>query len=223
MRRYLVILATVSIFLASSAVFAADPIKGADAVQAPFVKDGFWIDGETDDWQKVPFYTGFYEAEIDDTDKAAPVQSEFAVAWDGMALYVVVTCLDQYDMELSMSRQDGEWDWYNDDTVELYIIPGEGAQPVHFIVNPADTKFGNFVDVGGFQYNYEVKAGIDPDLWVAEFRIPLDKNPLPVPKEGDIWKFKVGRRYALRQYKSLWPRGGKFDANDNYGTLTFKK
>ena len=47
-----------------------------------------------------------------------------------MALYVAVVCLDQYDMELSMSRQDGDWDWYNDDTVELYIIPGEGAEPV---------------------------------------------------------------------------------------------
>jgi hypothetical protein len=221
-KKYFAILLAISMLVASSAVFAK-ATGGVDKVEAPFVKDGFWIDGETDDWQKVPFYTGFAVAETADTNKEAPVQSEFAVAWDEMALYVVVNCLDQYDMELSMSRQDGDWDWYNDDTVEIYIIPGEGKKPVHYIVNPAETKFGNFVDVGGFNYNYEVKVGIDPDQWAAEFRIPLDKNPLPVPKAGDTWKFKIGRRYALRQYMSLWPRGGQFDDDDNYGTITFKK
>ena len=221
MKKKLVFLLAISLLI--SGVALAKATKGVDKIQVPFVKDGFWIDGETDDWQKVSFYTGFYVAETSDKGTEAPVQSEFAVAWDEMALYVTVTCLDQYDMELSMSRQDGDWDWYNDDTVELYIIPGEGKKPVHYIVNPAGTKFGNFVDVGGFNYNYEVKVGIDPGSWIAEFRIPLDKNPLPMPKDGDTWKFKVGRRYALRQYMSLWPSGGKFDDDDNYGTITFKK
>lgn len=221
MKKYFVFLAVAMLF-ACSFVYAA-AVEGVDEISVPFVREGFWVDGETDDWQRVQFYTGFYEAEVGATDQIALVQSEFAVAWDEMALYVAVVCLDQYDMELSMSRQDGDWDWYNDDTVELYIIPGEGAEPVHYVVNPAETKFGTFVDVGGFQYNYEVRVGIDPDLWVAEFRIPLDGNPLPKPKEGDVWKFKVGRRYALRQYMSLWPKGGDFDADDNYGTIKFER
>lgn len=207
----------------TSGLVLAKATKGVEKLNVPFVKDGFWIDGETDDWQRVPFYTGFYTAETGDSEKEAPVQTEFAVAWDSMALYAVVSCLDQYDMELSMSRQDGDWDWYNDDTVEIYIIPGEGAKPVHYIVNPAEVKFGNFVDVGGFNYNYEAKVGIDPDLWTAEFRLPFDRNPLPVPKEGDTWQIKIGRRYALRQYMSLWPKGGNFDDSDNYGTITFTK
>ena len=69
----------VAMLFACSFVYAA-AVEGVDEISVPFVREGFWVDGETDDWQRVQFYTGFYEAEVGATDQIAPVQSEFAVA-----------------------------------------------------------------------------------------------------------------------------------------------
>jgi hypothetical protein len=44
---------------------------------------------------------------------------------------------------------------------------------------------------------------------------------LPALTTGDVWQFKVGRGYIAANEYSLWPNGGDFQAEDNFGSLYF--
>jgi hypothetical protein len=44
---------------------------------------------------------------------------------------------------------------------------------------------------------------------------------LPTVANADTWEFKVGRGFHNAQEYSLWPRGGDFLGEENYGLLYF--
>jgi hypothetical protein len=154
---------------------------------------------------------------------AARQQTVARLTWDDLALYVSVHCLDaKPDSILSVVRQrDGEV--YRDAAVELFLQP-PGERYYHLAVNSIGTQYD---EIGanaptGWNPDWESRARVVADGWVAEVRIPFASLGVATPAAGDVWRLNVCRVGTSSAEICTWaPLAGGFHTPAHFGFVRF--
>jgi hypothetical protein len=199
------------IFLVCWTVGTAQPLDATDIAQA--VKTTMTPGGGLEQWQDLPRYP----VELSNAAEPAPVlfSGYYSVAWDDANLYVLGVFTQPQETVAATLPSDAP-EWWTGDTLELFFRTETGQDKLHFAMNPAGTPFAAFTA----STNYQATSQLEETRWILEVAMPLN-DALPALKAGDVWEFKVGRSYIAANEYSLWPNGGDFQGETNFGRLYF--
>jgi hypothetical protein len=203
-------LLTTLFFISLSFAFAQELDVG-DIAQA--LKKTITSGAGPEQWQDLPQYP----VELSNAAEPVPVlfSGYYSVAWDDTNLYLLGVFTQPQETIAATLPGDAP-EWWNEDTLELFLRPAAAQEKLHFAMNPSGTPFAEFTA----STNYQVTSQIEETRWILEVTLPLN-DVLSAPQQGDVWEFKVGRSYVGAKEYSLWPNGGDFQAEDNFGRLYF--
>jgi hypothetical protein len=137
-------------------------------------------------WERIPTVTGFSKL----GDGFSDAKQTFAQAcWDEQALYVGVTCEEPDVASLQLKVRDGGPTW-EDDSIEVFIQPGEGRPVTQFVVTAGGAR-GGFEGSPDF-LKYQAAAHRGEDSSSLEIWIPFELLEAS-PKIGDKWLGNVCR------------------------------
>lgn len=167
------------------------------------------IDGILDEevWQQAQRAEGFIQNEPDE-GKPGTETTTFQVAYDDHAIYVAMVAYEKNPAEITsyLSRRDSDipCDWL------AVIIDSYDDKRTAFAfgVNPAGVKLdGQMGNDGDLDNNWdgvwEVKTKINPQGWIAEFKIPLSQLRFP-NKEVQNWGFQAARIKNKNHETDFW-------------------
>jgi hypothetical protein len=162
-------------------------------------------------WQDLPKYP----VTLSNAAEPVPVlfSGYYSVAWDETNLYVLGV-FEQLQETLSADLPTDAPEWWAGDTLEIFARPV--ADKLHFAMSPSGTPFAAFTS----STNYQAVSQLEETRWILEVALPLN-DVLPAAKAGDTWEFKVGRSLISSNEYSLWPNGGDFQGETNFGRLYF--
>ncbi len=219
-----------SLAICTVSVVAAPPPPGpVHAVGA----DGIRLDGTPDEpgWKNGPWYTGFTVPGA--ADRAAPVQTRFAVRFDDANLYLAAV-MDEpniKNMRAEATKRDGRV--YSDDCIEFMIDPsGDRVEYYHFIVNSKGTVYdaqrrqGGHVGTEAWNCAARTAAHVGAGSWSVELRVPLAELGLTKRSMQQAWAIQVGReRHAggRLELSSYAPTGGSFHVPETYARLVLER
>lgn len=167
------------------------------------------IDGILDEevWQQAQRAEGFVQHEPDEGQPGTET-TIFQVAYDDHALYVAMVAYEKNPAEITsyLARRDRDipCDWL------AVIIDSYDDKRTAFAfgVNPAGVKLdGQMGNDGDLDYSWdgvwEVKTKIDPQGWIAEFKIPLSQLRFP-NKAVQNWGFQAVRIKNKNHETDFW-------------------
>lgn len=189
---------------------AAQTLDSGDLAQA--VKRTMTLGGGLEQWQDLPQYP----VTLSNAAEPVPVTSSgyYSVAWDDANLYVLGVFEQPQETLLATLPTDAP-EWWTGDTLEIFVLP-TSSEKLHFAMNPSGTPFSEFTS----SVNYQAVGLFEETRWILEVAIPLG-DVLPAVTVGDVWGFKIGRSYITANEYSLWPNGGDFQGEANFGSLYF--
>ena len=195
----------------------AEKLKPEHIAQS--LQQSIQIGGDLSQWDNIPSYP----VELSNGFPAVPVNDKglFSVAWDSQNLYVL-GIFDQAKDTVMAKLKTGAPVWWKDDGLELFIRTDPFAKVpnnLHFAINPAGVRFKAYTATT----DYQAIGRIEDNRWVLELAIPLGTKTLPKVTEGSVWGLKVGREHPGAGEFPIWPMGGDFNAQTNYGLLSFSK
>lgn len=180
---------------------------------AQALKRSISLDEDMSDWEGLPIYS------INLNNAEAPVvvteQGYFSVAWDEQHLYVLGV-FNQPQANLITGLAEDAEEWWTADTFEVFVRL-EPETLLHYATNPDGTGFLNFLTDNA----YESFSSLGEEGWSLQLAFPLTSHALPTVQTGDSWEFKVGRGNPNAKEYSLWPLGGDFLGEDNFGLIYF--
>jgi hypothetical protein len=189
----------------------AQTLDEGDLAQA--VKRTITLGQGLEQWQDLPQYP------ITFSNAAEPIPvtaaGYFSVAWDDATLYILGVFEQPQETLLATLPPDAP-EWWTGDTMEVFVLPVAGSDKIHFAMNPSGTPFSEETS----SVSYRVMSQLEETRWFLEVAIPLN-DVLPAVKMGDVWQFKIGRGYIAANEYSLWPNGGDFQGEANFGSLYF--
>lgn len=193
-------------------MFAQAQITDASHV-AQALKRSITLDDDMSDWEGLPQY----RVVLSNTELAEPVTQIgfYSVAFDDDFFYVYASFMQAQDSLTIGLREDAE-EWWLADTFEVFVKL-EDQEALHYAVSPEGIGFTNFLTDNDF----ETYSSMAEDSWSIQVAFPLSKHSLPSVQANDSWAFKVGRGNRSAREYSLWPMGGDFLAEDNYGLIYF--
>ncbi|MFZ5829186.1 MAG: hypothetical protein ACOY3P_03825 [Planctomycetota bacterium] len=154
--------------------------------QNPFAADGRRGEGG---WVAVPL-TEFFTT--GDGSRLARFPTRAWMGWQDDAIYLLAELNDT-------SRPGGESRPHDaispdDDSLELLVEPGEGAEVCRFAINAAGSALDAKGNAPANQWNphWQYGAARQRNGWAAEFRIPFAALG-KVPKAGDAWRMNLVR------------------------------
>lgn len=199
------------IFVGSCVPVLAQTLDGSDVAQA--LKRTIALGQGLEQWQDLPQYP----VSLSNAAEPTPVASSgyYSVAWDDETLYILGV-FEQPQETLLADLPSETSEWWTGDTLEVFVRSTSGAEKLHFAMNPSGTPFAEFTS----SVNYQAVSQLEETRWILEVAIPLN-DVLPAVQVGDVWQFKVGRGYVSANEYSLWPNGGDFQGETNFGTLYF--
>jgi hypothetical protein len=197
-------------FLLGLSAFA-QTLDAGDIAQA--LKKTITPGGGLEQWQDLPQYP----VELSNAAEPVPVlfAGYYSMAWDDTNLYLLGVFTQPQESVVATLASDAP-EWWSEDTLELFVRTAAGQEKLHFAMNPAGVPFAAFTASA----DYQVVSQLEETRWILEVTLPLG-GVLPTPQTGDLWEFKVGRSYVGAKEYSLWPNGGDFQAEDNFGRLYF--
>ena len=208
-RRTSLIALLIGVLLASSATGHA---QKTPTVQSKFSADTFKVDGRLDEdaWKKAARNSNFVERKPR-LGQAPAERTEFAVRFDGAALYVAVWCFDRQPRTIrAKTRQRDSFAIFRDDAISLKIDPGHDHRTTHgFALNPGGARLDyRGVNESSFLVEYDAlwqgAARRTPLGWTAEFRIPfvaLGIDPRTPPRRIG---FNLSRDHSRRNATYDW-------------------
>ncbi len=201
-----------SLFVGSFLMVAQAQISDASHV-AQALKRSITLDDDMSDWEGLPQYS----IALNNTELAEPVTQPgfYRVAFDDHFFYVYASFMQTQD-SLSMGLSEDAEEWWLADTFEVFVRI-EGQEALHYALSPEGIGFTNFLTDNDFQTH----SSISEDSWSIQVAFPLVENSLPSVQANDSWELKVGRGNRSAKEYSLWPMGGDFLAEDNYGLVYF--
>ncbi len=164
-------------------------------------------------WQDLPQYP----ITLSNAAEPSPVvfSGYYSVAWDDANLYVLGV-FEQPQETLAATLPTDAPEWWTGDTLEIFVRPVKGQDKLHFAMSPSGTPFAEFTST----VNYQAVSQVEETHWILEVAIPVG-DVLPAVTVGDVWGFKLGRSYIAAKEYSLWPNGGDFQGETNFGSLYF--
>jgi Carbohydrate family 9 binding domain-like len=184
------------------------------AQEATALKRSINIGGDMGQWEGLTQYP----IELSNTAEPQAVTQKgyFSLAWDDTNLYILGV-FDQPKDSLSATLTGDAEEWWNEDTMEIFLRLPSGSEPLHFAASPLGARFANLLSSD----NYFTASRVEDERWILEMAFPLGLGDLPTVKTGDSWELKVGRGNIAASEYSLWPIGKDFLAEDNFGVLLF--
>jgi Carbohydrate family 9 binding domain-like len=184
------------------------------AQEATAVKRSMNIGGDLSQWE------GLTQYPVELSNAAEPqlvsLKGYFSVAWDDTNLYVLGV-FDQPKESITATLTGDAQEWWNEDTMEIFLRLPSAGEPLHYASSPLGARFANLLSSD----NYFTASHIEDQRWILELAFPLGLGDLPAVKSGDTWELKVGRGNVAASEYSLWPLGKDFLAEDNFGQLLF--
>ncbi len=203
-----------SLFVGSFFIFTHAQISDASHV-AQALNRSVTLDDDMSDWEGLPQYSVI----LNNTELPEPVTQTgfYSVAFDDDFFYIYASFMQTQD-SLTMGLSEDAEEWWLADTFEVFVKL-EGQDALHYAVSPEGIGFTNFLTDNDF----ETYSSMAEDSWSIQVAFPLAKNSLPSAQADDSWELKVGRGNRSAKEYSLWPMGGDFLAEDNYGLVYFTK
>lgn len=181
------------------------------------------IDGKLNDsvWRKAKFYDNFHIN--GNSKKRAANPTSFAVAADRKNIYMAIRCAIAPDRALKFKKRnkDDEKIW-NDDTIEVFILPWGTDNCIQLAVNPGGSQSDALLQYNLTQRKFEfdpkwqTATSINGKEWITEIALPYEQL-LALPNGGNIWKFNICRtdqsqKTPLLKYSSYGklPSGAEF-------------
>lgn len=200
-----------TLFLALFALAGAQASEPGTIAQA--LKRSISLDDDMTDWDGLPVYA--VNLSNSESPEAVSQQGYFNVAWDDTYLYIRGV-FEQPQSSLTVGLTEDAEEWWNADTLEVFVqLTPEST--LHYAANPDGTGFTNFLTDNYF----ETYSSVTEDFWTLQLAFPLGVNALPLIQTEDVWEFKVGRGNTSTKEYSLWPLGGDFLGEENYGLIYF--
>jgi hypothetical protein len=120
-------------------------------------------------------------------------QPQVLLRRDAEALYVAARLPKPKGASPKCAATQHDGPLWNDDAVELFLDPRSGdGRYFQFIVNAAGVTWESVGQDPSFSGQWEAKAGIEEDAWVAEMRVPFATLGLGAPADGAVWGLNVG-------------------------------
>ena len=172
------------------------------------------IDGVVNKFEYAFGGTGFFNL----TGKVySEMQSRYYLSYDDKNLYIaVITPTGQKMLTEKQMRDDSLWE---DDSVEIYLVPGSGAKDRYqFIFNSKgvfyDSKNGDVLwNIKALQIASKVKE----NQWILEIGLPLDEMS---NIKSDSWKINICRSFKGNEVNTtLAPCNMAYSDAENFVNL----
>lgn len=168
-------------------------------------------------------FTGTGFQRLDST--LSPIQSRYFLGYDAEALHIAIQSpLAEAPGAAADAQRDA--DLSGVDRVELYLAPGETADPLyHLVLAPdgrrTDARGGDTTwDCHGLIADHRVADG----TWIAEASIPFAALGLSTPPDGQDWRINLGRVFpAFEGVTGVAPAVGTLADWSNFVTLRFRQ
>lgn len=205
----------------SAASYAAElPVRVYSCRNAPVAPR---VDGVLDDaaWKAAPTTQGFTYI----GPRGGARDTRFRAVRDDAAVYFAIECLDPDARNLTacVTQRDGRV--YDDDSVELFLdVSFDRATYVQLAYNSLAVQFdGQGLDPS-WNADWQVKARVVKDRWIAEVRMPFASLGATRPTRATLWGVNVCRNCqtssgAVFSAWSASPSG--FHSPKRFGLLTF--
>jgi len=193
------------------------------------------IDGNLNDpaWEKAVPVTNFVTM-YQKLEKVPVKRTTVRTLFDESSLYVSLELHDDHPEKIRASHTDYDSDVYWDDSVEIFIEPGNERRAFYQLgINALGTRRDCAVVVGGGGMEYHIEWGVGVDWksavrkhskgWNLEVAIPFSAFGVK-PVRGGMWAFQV-QRFAHSDINetSVWSPGGVYNTPEKFGTLLFDK
>ncbi len=182
--------------------------------EATAIKRSINIGGDLSQWDGLTQYA--VELSNAPEPQAVTQKGYFSVAWDDTNVYFLGV-FDQPKETLSATLTSDAEEWWNEDTMEIFLRLPSNPELLHYASSPLGSRFANLLTSD----NYFTSSRVEDTRWVLELAFPLGMTELPVVKSGNSWELKLGRGNVVGKEYSLWPMGKDFLAEDNFGKLVF--
>jgi hypothetical protein len=175
------------------------------------------IDGKLDDpvWQTAPLIP-----ELRLLAGGGPATQKTAVwaAYDDKGLYVALRCGESRMDEVIAKFTDRGSPLYQEDDVELFILPADTQRVYQFAINPLGTRSDN----SGNKADWLAAAQRGEKEWTVEVFIPYGVIGLSRPPAAGVpWGMQFGRqrpRTGNRETTS-WTAGTSFISKQGFGEI----
>ena len=197
------------------------------------------IDGRLDEaaWKDAASVTGLFS--LDGKGKRPGAKTTIRTFTAGQALYVGFECAEPAIANQRIGDPTGKHPSWGEDTVEVFLQPGEGGCYYHVGVTPAggmlsEVKGGHgrsywaswFSRLGTEKTDLKAKAAAKrgKDRWTAELAFPLDTLG-GVPAPGTVWRgnFARSRKITGLEQNTSWAyvAGTTYHQPGQFGDLIF--
>jgi hypothetical protein len=201
----------------SFALLVGDPVPQLSIKRVPTPPH---IDGKLDDpvWQSPPLIP-----ELRLLANGGPATEKTAVwaAYDDNGLYVAMRCAESRMDEIVAKFVDRGSPLYQEDDVELFILP-QGTQRVYqFAINPLGTRSDNFGD----KADWKAAAQRGENEWTVEVFIPYSVMGLSQPPAAGLpWGMQFGRQrpHKPNRETTSWTPGQAFISKEGFGEILFE-
>jgi hypothetical protein len=175
------------------------------------------IDGKLDDpaWQTPPLIPELRL--LANGDPATEKTAVWAV-YDGKGLYVAMRCSESRMDEVIAKFTDRGSPLYQEDDVELFVLPPETRRVYQFAVNPLGTRSDNFGD----KADWRAAAQRGEKEWTVEVFIPYSAMGLSQPLAAGIpWGMQFGRQRPRKSSRETtsWTPGPAFISKEGFGEI----
>lgn len=176
------------------------------------------IDGNLADaaWQSPPSVP-----ELRLLANGGPASEKTAVwlAYDEHGLYVAMRCAESQMDKLVARHSERGAPLYQDDDVEIFVLPPGGAQVCQMAVNALGTRSDNL----GNTTDWAAAASRGPAEWSVEAFIPYAVLGVATPPaRGNVWCVQFGRQQKAKRETTSWTPGQSFIAKESLGEVTFE-
>lgn len=176
------------------------------------------IDGELNDaaWQGHPnIPTLTILANGDEPSERTAVW----LAYDDEALFIALRCEESQMAKLVANHQERGAPLYQDDDVEVFVMPPGANRALQFAVNPLGTISDSF----GNNQPWTAAAQQHADRWTVELRIPFEVLGVEAaPERGASWGMQFGRQQKPKGEVTSWTPGRAFNVPEGFGLVVFE-
>jgi hypothetical protein len=141
------------------------------------------------------------------------------MTYDDRGLYVAMRCSESQMSQLVAKFTERGSPLYQDDDVEVFILPPGAPRSFQFTVNALGTRSDNF----GNNTDWLAAAQRLPAAWTVEVFIPYSALGLnKPPRPGLAWPLQFGRQQKAKGETTSWTPAPWFDAPDRFGEIVFE-
>ncbi len=192
--------------------------------QIPEVSSAPRIDGRLDDeaWKNAVSLPGLYWS----TGAAkADTTTEIKLAYDQEALYISYINDEPRIDRMHVSRQTSSALLEQDDTVQIFLNPGQSVQNYYyFVVNPANLRYERASYDKSWNQPWQSASRAFSHGWITEIAIPFRSMGARAPDGKSVWKGNFCRRrpQEISDFHCWSITFGGVHRLDRFGELKFQ-